>query len=52
MRSVTRARPYLTGGKPVEGLEALNLQIQAAGYPTTPPVQKVTLTPIVHPQAS
>jgi hypothetical protein len=44
-----RARPYLTGERVVEGLEALNIQVQAAGFLSTPPIPRATLTPIAKP---
>ncbi|HEY7092181.1 MAG TPA: hypothetical protein VH393_03320, partial [Ktedonobacterales bacterium] len=45
------ARPYLTGQQVVEGLESLNIQVQAKGFVTrpTPPVPQNTHTPVVGP---
>ena len=38
--------PYLTGAKVVEGLEALNIQVQEKGFSASP-LPKATLTPVV-----
>jgi hypothetical protein len=46
-----RALPYLNGTRIVEGLESLNLQVQAQGFVTrpTPPVPQNTHTPVTQP---
>jgi dienelactone hydrolase len=46
-----RALPYLNGTRIVEGLESLNLQVQAQGFVTrpTPPVPQNTHTPVIGP---
>jgi hypothetical protein len=44
-----RALPYLTGAKPMEGLDALAIQVQAQGFRATPPLPVPTGTQQVHP---
>ncbi|HEY7093097.1 MAG TPA: hypothetical protein VH393_07965 [Ktedonobacterales bacterium] len=47
-----RALPYLNGTRMVEGLESLNLQVQAQGFVTRPTpsvVPQTTHTPVVQP---